>query len=204
MISLIGGIGSGKSALSQELAKRHSVLVINADKIGHEVLTEPDVIAQLKMFFGPNIVNASGEIVRSRVADLVFGDAPEQKTAHQQLEETVHPRIRSRIEQKIHNARNSSSCDLIILDAALLLEADWDRVCDLIFFIDVSEETRLQRVQQNRNWTEEEFRKREQNQLGLLEKQKRADYTIENNSSLTSAVDQLETYLKQHFQTGPR
>ncbi|MEZ6045517.1 MAG: dephospho-CoA kinase [Planctomycetaceae bacterium] len=65
VISFIGGIGSGKSAISQELAKRHSVIVINADQIGHEVLAIPDVVMELKEKLGSSILDESGSIVRS-------------------------------------------------------------------------------------------------------------------------------------------
>ncbi|QDU81526.1 Dephospho-CoA kinase [Polystyrenella longa] len=200
VISLIGGIGSGKSAISQELAKRYAVQVINADEVGHEVLHEPTVIQQLQESFGSEIINGEGQAVRPRIAALVFGETPEHRTNLKRLEDIVHPHIRSRVDHLIQQSIRSGSYDLIILDAALLLEAGWDQVCDLVFFVDVSEEIRLQRVTQNRNWSEEEFRKREFNQLSLVDKKTRAEYTIENNDDLSSAVDQLETYLKQHFQ----
>ncbi|MEZ6045518.1 MAG: dephospho-CoA kinase [Planctomycetaceae bacterium] len=131
---------------------------------------------------------------------MVFGESAEHKLALKKLEETVHPQIRTRIEETIRSLRKSVSCELIILDAALLLEAGWNEVCDLVFFIEVSEEIRMKRVIENRHWTVDEFRKRELNQLSLQEKQSRADYTIENNSDLLSAVDQLESCLKKHFQ----
>lgn len=205
VISLIGGIGSGKSALSRELARRHAVLVINADELGHEVLREPAIILRLKETFDPDIVDESGHIVRSRIAARVFGDSPEHHAALRQLEEIVHPGIQSRIERIIQSTRETAAkpgapqCDLIILDAALLIEAGWDQVCDLVFFVDVPEEIRLTRVTKNRNWSEAEFRKREQSQISLQDKQARADYTIANHSDLESAVDQLETYLNNHF-----
>lgn len=197
VISLIGGIGSGKSSVSQELSRRRCVHLINADQIGHEVLQEDSVIEQMKATFGSKVIDESGAVSRPAVASIVFGDSPEQQQALENLENIVHPHIRSRIQNKIWAARQSGSYDLIILDAALLLEGGWDSVCDLVVYLEVPEEIRLQRVTENRNWTESDFRKREASQLSLVEKKARSDCSISNHSDLKAAVDQLEFHLNQ-------
>ena len=195
VISLVGGVGSGKSAVSKELSRRRRLLVIDGDQIGHAVLCEPAVIQQVEAVFGPDVLDSTGAVSRTAVAERVFGDSPGQNKARKSLENIVHPRIRSHIQEIIRATRQSDEFELVILDAALLFEAGWDSVCDLVVFVAVPEEIRLQRVIKNRNWTEAEFRKREASQLGLEEKLARSDCSIQNDSDLAGAVDQLERHL---------
>ena len=86
--------------------------------------------------------------------------------------------------------------DLVVLDAALLLEAGWDRQCDMVIYVDTPQELRELRVRQNRDWSPEELQRREACQLPLNEKQQRADRTISNRDDLGSATDELESWLR--------
>ena len=85
--------------------------------------------------------------------------------------------------------------EVIVLDAALLLETGWDTECDAVVFVDVPRPIREQRVVQNRGWTAEELTKREQNQLPLNEKKSRCNHSIDNGGRLHDAAEALEAIL---------
>lgn len=86
--------------------------------------------------------------------------------------------------------------EVVMLDAAVMLEAGWNDLCQAIVFIDVPFADRLARVQQQRGWTEDELRRRESSQLSLEEKRHRATVVIDNSQSLDAAVNQLRDFIQ--------
>ena len=100
-ISLIGGIGSGKSAVAKTVNSFRPIRVIDADKIGHEVLDFPEVQQKIRARFGSVVFNEQGIIIRKELARLVFGETKQHQEALDALEKIVHPEIHRRLEQEI-------------------------------------------------------------------------------------------------------
>jgi dephospho-CoA kinase len=191
VIGLIGGIGAGKSAVAAEFA-RHGARVIAADQFGHEALKQPEVREAITKKWGRDVLGPSGEIDRGKVAAIVFGDEAERRA----LEAIVHPYIRRRIVQEVARA-GESGAPLIVLDAAVLLEAGWDNVCDRLVFIDAPREVRLARVAGTRGWAAEDWEARERAQLPLTEKRARADHVLANATTVEHLGRQVEELLRQ-------
>lgn len=187
-IGLIGGVASGKSAVARMLAERGAV-ILDADQAGHQVLLEPDVLETLVARWGSGILTAAGAIDRSAVARIVF--APGNETERQFLNRISHPRIAARLEAQLATLR-SSHCPAAILDAALLMEAGWDSLCDEIVFVDVPREQRLGRAR-SRGWDEAELARREATQLPLEVKKMRATQVLDNGGDLTALQRQVES-----------
>ncbi|MEI8018846.1 MAG: dephospho-CoA kinase, partial [Schlesneria sp.] len=166
VIGVVGGIGSGKSAVANWVAAHANVAVIDADKLGHDALKSATVKDALFHRFGSVIFGAGGFIDRSVVAKLIFGNSPEQRAARHDLEQIVHPEIGRRITEDVFLATNNGRA-AVLLDAAILLEAGWRQLCDLVVFVDSPDEIRLSRVEKNRNWTGDELRRREASQWSL-------------------------------------
>lgn len=188
-IGLIGGVASGKSAVAQRFAANGAV-ILDADRAGHLVLREAAVIELLVARWGEQILNETGEINRSAVAKIVFAASGEAE--RQFLNSVTHPRIAARLEVQLNELREAN-CPAAVLDAALLLEAGWDRLCDQIVFVDVPQEQRLARAR-SRGWDAGELARREATQLPLEEKKRRATVCLDNSGSLSeleSAVDAL-------------
>src|SRR5262249_61845960 len=78
VIGLIGGMGSGKSRVAQELAKRGG-RIIAGDPLGHEALRDPQVVERLVARWGRGILDAAGNVDRSRVSAIVFKDVGERR-----------------------------------------------------------------------------------------------------------------------------
>ena len=193
-IGLVGGIASGKSAVSAALARRGAI-VFDADKIGHCVLDEPAVREELVARWGREILDAYGHVSRDAVAERVFGDAPETAAERDFLEQTLHPRIRQRILTEINQLPNDAA-PAIVIDAPLLIESGWNEICQAVLFIDVPREIRLQRAK-TRGWTEAEFSRREAAQMPIEEKRRRASHVIDNSGSL----EDLEAQVDRFWQT---
>ncbi|MDO5582384.1 MAG: dephospho-CoA kinase [Planctomycetia bacterium] len=193
VIGIVGGIGSGKSAVSSAFADR-GAFVLDADQAGHEALNDPEVCQILIQKWGENAFSSDSEGIlrpdRSKIAKIVFEPSENGKKALKFLNETIHPVIRKRLREDLQRLK-SENYPLIILDAPLLFEASCDSLCDRILFVDTDEEERFRRVQK-RGWSREEFKNREKSQLSLEKKRKKADCIIDNNQTYERMVLQIE------------
>lgn len=207
VIGLVGGIGSGKSAVARSLAARQNLVVIDADAIGHAVLGQADVKKQIKNRFGEDVFNERGEIDRSQLAKRVFGTGADSKRAREDLNRIVHPSIGDKIHQQIRHAqeialREPGTIQGVLLDAAILLETGWADMCDAIVFVEASDDVREKRVRETRGWNPADWKKREESQLSLEAKRNAADATINNSQDLDLAVEELKQFLASRFFAG--
>lgn len=196
IIGLIGGIASGKSAVAMELAALGAI-VLDADRTAHEVINQPAVQRLLVDRWGERVVNAKGQIDRGVVAEIVFSGTvfSETKTASSELaflEQTLHPRIRERHQARLTELAEQGTA-VAVIDAPLLLEAGWRELCDSILFVNSPLEARLQRASL-RNWTPEEFAKREACQMPIAEKQRQSTYILANTGTLADLRDRVRDF----------
>jgi dephospho-CoA kinase len=196
VIGLIGGMGSGKSLVAAQMA-RHGGRIISGDLLGHEALGQPKIRERLIEYWGSEILDANGIIDRRKVAALVFADADQRR----KLERVVHPWIGRRIEEEIARARADDSVPFIVVDAAIMLETGWNKVCDRLVYVDASGEARLRRLGEQRQWTAEEVEAREQAQMPLCEKRKFADEVVDNSGTPEQLAQQVDRLLERWKQT---
>jgi dephospho-CoA kinase len=186
ILGLVGGIASGKSVVADCL-RDLGATVLDADRVGHAVLREPEVIRQLHERWGAKVLDSAGQIIRREVARIVF--APGKESERVFLEQLTHPRIRQRLMQELAEAQASpSSPPVLVIDAALLFEAGWDQLCDKIVFVDAPRDARMERAVR-RGWSTEQLAAREAAQMPLDEKRKRSHLVIRNVRTLENVRD---------------
>lgn len=193
VIGIVGGVASGKSLVAGQLARLGAV-VLDADKVAHEVLCEDPVKARIKTRWGAEVFDEHGEVSRRSLAKRVFAPPPAGPAERNQLEKIVHPRIADRLQRQIAEL----SCDenrIVVLDAAVMFEAGWDKYCDKIFFIDAPYEQRRARASQ-RGWDEQTWKAREHSQVSLEVKRDRADAIIDNSGSAEKTFRQVNRIWK--------
>jgi dephospho-CoA kinase len=190
VIGLIGGMGSGKSTIA-ELFARRGARVISGDRAGHEALRQPDIRQRIVERWGRQLLDEQGEIERRQLGRIVFADRGER----QALEAMVFPWIERRLREQIAGAAADPDVRLILLDAAIMLEAGWDRVCDRLVFVEAPRDDRLRRLSAQRGWTEKEVEDRENSQMSLDEKRRRADAVIANTGTLKDLGRQVDDFL---------
>lgn len=190
VLGLVGGIGSGKSVVAAAFARR-GAYVVTADDLGHQALRQPEVIDAIARRW-PAVVENDGSVNRRRLGSVVFADEKERRY----LESLVHPWICRRIEEEVARAQQDPAVRLIVLDAAVMLEAGWEGVCDRLVYIDAPEEERWRRVAAARGWTSEELLARERAQLPLTQKALRADHVLVNAGTLEDLEQQVDSLLR--------
>jgi dephospho-CoA kinase len=200
VIGLIGGVGSGKSALAAFVGEKRDVELIDGDRLGHELLTDCSVQSSIRERFGGSVFDENGAVDRAILGREVFGSGEQHRSARRDLEQILHPRIRNAIVERIERARGTGKVDAVILDAAVLIEAGWDDLCDAVVFVDTDYRQRLNRVVRNRGWDEEKFLARESNQLTLEDKRSAANVIIDNSGSLEEAGGRLTEILTELIQ----
>ncbi|NLX14650.1 MAG: dephospho-CoA kinase [Phycisphaerales bacterium] len=188
IIGLAGGIGSGKSTVAAMMRKLGAA-VINADEIGHEMLDQPDVIAEVQRWWGSSVVSPDDRANREAIRLIVSRD-PQART---RLEGLLHPRIDRRSRELLARHQADPEVRAVVWDAPLLYEAGLDRYCDRVVFVETDEASRVERVARQRGWSPEDLRTLENSQKPLDFKRKKADYVINNsdNDDLSRQVEDV-------------
>ena len=196
VVGILGGIGSGKSAVSRGLSNHFKTFLIDADRVGHDVLGIPTVQDDIGQAFGDSVFDGA-EICRKSLARKVFGSEIHHQQALIKLEKIVHPEIRRQVESPLADIPDET--DVVVLDAAVMLEAGWNDLCDTIIFVDTPFDKRLKRVEENRDWTAEELRRRESSQVSLGDKRGVSELIVDNSGSLENAVQQLAVFVDKRL-----
>lgn len=190
ILGIAGGVGAGKSTVAGILAGLGCV-VADSDALGREALRDPDLRDEIVSWWGPGMLDDSGEIDRAAVARIVFA----RPRHRQRLESLVHPRIRSRRQALFEQAPPDTPA--LVIDAPLLFEAGLDRECTAVIFIQTDRPQRLSRLADSRGWDDTELTGREQSQLSLDDKRARSDYVVINNGDLDELSEQIHRILNE-------
>jgi dephospho-CoA kinase len=139
--------------------------------------------------WGPVILAPTGELDRTRIADRVFANSETGRADREFWDKVTHRRIRERITAQIDELRRNAG-SIVILEAALLLEAGWNEICDAIVYVDAPQQLRQQRAL-GRGWTVTDFERREAVQWNPSEKRKLSDFVIDNTGTRKQIYDQV-------------
>jgi dephospho-CoA kinase len=193
VIGLTGGIAAGKSLVSDTLRELGAV-VIDADRLGHRSY-EPGTPGFQKVVnaFGHDIVGSDGVIDRRVLGGKVFG-APEEM---QRLNDIVWPEIRTLLREELDHLRDREPDAVVVLEAAVLLEAGWQDLCDEVWVVNTTIRNAVERLQARNGLSEEAALARINSQMPARERAERADVKIENNGTEEQLQARVERAWKQ-------
>jgi dephospho-CoA kinase len=185
LLGLTGGIGSGKSTVSAEFARRGAI-VIDADLVVRELQSPGGaVLAAMVEHFGDTILAADGTLNRQSVADIVFND-PEQLKA---LNAIVHPKVGEEIDGRIEAQRESDN--VVILDVPLLVESKAYET-EGIIVVDTDPEIAVQRLVEFRGFNADDARARMKLQATREERRAVAAFIVPNDGTQEDLMTHIE------------
>ncbi len=192
VIGITGGIASGKSTVA-EMLRSLGAVVIDADKICHQLIDTEEIKEKTIKRWGNHIQNKKGKIDRDILGKIVFSDKRELLA----LNKIIHPKTLKQIRSQISKLKHQATTKAIVLDAALLVESKLTDICDTTLFVDTKKYICNKRVQKRPRWSLREITKREKFQSSLREKRKIAGIVINNNLSKTKTFNQVKGFWNQ-------
>jgi dephospho-CoA kinase len=189
IVGITGGIGSGKSAVTERF-QQHGITVVDAD-LAARVVVEPrrPALVAIAEHFGQAVIQAEGGLDRAALRQKVFADEAERLW----LEQLTHPLIG----QEILDQLSASVSPYTILSSPLLLETSQKELTDCVVVVDVPESVQLQRTMQRDDDDEAQVRRIMAAQMAREERLDRADIVIDNSRSLADLDETVEELHKE-------
>lgn len=187
-IGMTGGIGSGKNQVA-DIFNQLGFYTIDSDISSRKVMEKGEAAYEkIVSFFGSNILDKNGSILRKKLGDIVFSDKAKLKT----LENIVHPAIyeyERKERSKIYGRDNKA---VVITHAALIIESGSIDKYDALIVISCPDELQVERVMQRDNFSEEKARNIVSHQMPNEERLKYADFIIDNSSTLDDLYNEVK------------
>jgi len=186
IVGLTGGIGSGKTAVS-DLFQDLGITIVDADLASRVVVEKGrEELNKISEHFGKDILNSNGELDRAKLREVIFKSEEEKLW----LESLLHPAIASQIQKEL----DSSKSPYTILVSPLLLETDQKNFCSTVLVVDVPVEIQIERTSKRDNVSEEQIKSIIASQIDRDSRLEQADEVILNDGSiqhLESKVQEL-------------
>lgn len=192
IIGLTGGIASGKSTVATTL-QSWGAYVIDADKLGHRAYVKgTDAFHKVVAQFGEDVVGADGEVDRRALGAKVFGEGGSLK----QLTDIVWPAIYDMAAAEIKQSLDNNPNTVVVLEAAVLIEAGWQSLVDEIWVTTVDPSTAIERASARDGVDADAVQARIDAQLSNAERTAEAAVVIDNSADEPQLLAQLENHWK--------
>lgn len=200
-IGLTGGIGTGKSTVSEYL-KEKGCVIIDADLLSKEMTQKGSpALDEIKRSFGEKYISKEGNLERKLLGDLVFYN-PE---ALAKLQTIITKKVEEKIDSILKQLKERDNDDIVVIDAPLLFECGMESVADENWLITADMSVRIQRVKKRDGLSEKQISDRINNQMSEEEKRGKSRCIIDNSGTveeLYRKVDKIIERIRDEFKQG--
>lgn len=189
VISITGGVGSGKSEVLRVLKEEFGARIILADEVAHQLM-EPGQKGYQKVVeaLGTSFLMEDGSVDRKKLAAVIFSD----KKALETMNSIIHPMVWDEIQQEI----NCSKEQYVVVEAALFDE-EHNAMFDEIWYVYTSKENRIRRLMASRGYSEEKCLDIMKNQASEDEYRRLAKHVLDNNGTVEEIRGQIAGFLQE-------
>lgn len=197
IIGITGGVGAGKTQVLSYIEAHYRCRIIRADEAAH-LLYEPGqaCYGRLVGLLGQQVINADQTINKKKMAGMIFRD---QKLL-QGVNEIVHPAVKKYILEQIAYEREKGEADYFFIEAALLIEEQYDKIADELWYIHADEAVRERRLAESRHYSAQKTADIMRGQLSETEFRKHCKIVILNNGDLEETYRQIRDILPGGYQ----
>ena len=195
-IGITGGVGAGKTAILDYLREHYRARILVADRIAEELM-QPGTVCYEKLtelFAAEDIFiekDPSNGFDRNRLAAVIFADEVKRDA----LNAIVHPAVDVYVKEQLQAERERGTLNLLVIEAALLIEKHYDEICDELWYIFTSEENRKKRLTAGRGYSEEKTEQIFAAKLTEAEFRAVCKEEIDNNGTKEESFAQIDVLL---------
>ena len=188
IIGVTGGVGAGKSAVLTYLQERYGAHVVLADQVAN-LLEEPgqSCYEPIVELLGKSVLQEDGCINRSVMGQMIFSDSALLK----KVNNIIHPAVKQYILKQIEKHRCNKT-EIFVIEAALLLEDNYDAICDEVWYIYTSEAVRRERLKESRGYSDDYITDIIRKQLSEEVFRTRCDVIIDNSGTVEDTQKQID------------
>lgn len=189
-VGLTGGIGSGKSTVSN-IMKERGIAIVDADKISKEIYTlHPELLGEIRRIFGEGFISYYGELKRRELGNYIFRYPAERE----KLEKLVIPLIKSEINKQVEEY-DRTGAKICVIDAPTLIENGMHNDMNINILVWVDMNTQISRVQKRDGLGKSGVIDRINSQMSLDKKKEYVDFIIDNGSDVKSTKEQVDNII---------
>lgn len=188
IIGITGGVGAGKSEVLSYLEEKYHARVILADQVANKIKEPGQVCYEpIVQLLGSSVLMADGQIDRKKMGQLIFSDAKLLKRTN----EIIHPAVKAYIGKEIEKAKKEN-VSIFVIEAALLLEDNYDAICDELWYIYTREEVRRARLKTSRGYSDAYIDQIMAKQLSEETFREGCDVVIDNSDAFEYTASQID------------
>lgn len=193
IIGLTGGIGTGKSTVSDYL-KQKDCIILDADAISRAMTAKgAPALEDIKKTFGEKYILEDGSLDRKALGNLVFNN----KKLQNLLQQIITQKVVEDINEKIAELKERNCQNIVVIDAPLLFECGMFDIADENWLVSAELSVRLKRIAARDNLSEEEIMWRINSQMSQEEKEKYSQCIIDNSGSIANLYSQIDRQLER-------
>ena len=193
IIGITGGVGSGKSQVLSYMKEEFDAVICQADHVAWELQNPGHACYNdIVNIYGDRILNEDRTINRKHLGAIVFSDYEKLS----QLNRIMHPAVKQAIIKRIENEL-AHDTSYFVIEAALLLEDHYDKICDEIWYIYTNEDVRRKRLKESRGYDDEKIDAIINSQLSEESFYKQCHVVIDNSGDFQDTCNQIKKAMKQ-------